>query len=267
MKGDRQCTYPEARLDRTSTDHQQRNDAEILQQSGTVPTSVSESGESQQVRTETFGASLDPSESNSSAYENSDPDLGPERFFLNNTSFASAWIDNSKWNHLAEDIRFYLLYHERKVNFHHYLFKAESDSFLHTFLLEQAALYEPLLYGVVGFAAFQFTVSQHGGEVGKFFAYYNRSITLLRESLARGDQCCDATLLTALQLATFEVCDVSFNQAWVQILRTLVGVSRRLGLSLAAPASSIPYHPGAIYSHRYGGNRLWKEDARLVLSI
>ena len=105
---------------------------------------------------------------------------------------------------LSPEISRCLQYHKTRVNSHHYLFKHDADDFLHVALVEEALSYDPLLYGVVGFAAFQQTVLEGHGQIHNFFGYYNRSVTLLRQSLARGEVKRDATLLTALVLATFE---------------------------------------------------------------
>ena len=63
-----------------------------------------------------------------------------------------------------------------------------------------------LLYAVVGFAAFQLTVTRSDGKIQDFLGYYNTSVSLLRKSLVENQKHTDATMLTILQLATFEVC-------------------------------------------------------------
>ena len=109
------------------------------------------------------------------------------------------------WSHLSPDLRFYLEYHTTHLNYHHYFFKHDANHFLHNILVEHALLYEPLLYAVVGFAAFQLTVTRPGGKIQDFLGYYNRSVSLLRKSLVGNQKHTDATMLTILQLATFEV--------------------------------------------------------------
>ena len=106
---------------------------------------------------------------------------------------------------MSSDLEYYLKYHRTSVNYHHYLFKHDGDHFLHTSLIEQAMQYQPLLFAVAGFAAFQHTVQCGHGDISKFFGYYDRSVSLLRQSLASGVTNTEATLLTILQLATFEV--------------------------------------------------------------
>ncbi|CAF9932952.1 hypothetical protein IMSHALPRED_009020 [Imshaugia aleurites] len=108
------------------------------------------------------------------------------------------------WSHLSPDLRFYLEYHTTHLNYHHYFFKHDANHFLHNILVEHALLYEPLLYAVVGFAAFQLTVTRPGGKIQDFLGYYNRAVSLLRKSLVGNQKHTDATMLTILQLATFE---------------------------------------------------------------
>lgn len=108
-----------------------------------------------------------------------------------------------KFSHLPSDLKHYLRYHLTRVNFHHYFFKHDADLFLHTSLIDKALSFEPLMYALVGFAAFQKAVAD--GHISDFLEYYNKSISLLRHSLASDRQHSDATLLTVLQLATFEV--------------------------------------------------------------
>lgn len=62
------------------------------------------------------------------------------------------------------------------------------------------------------------TVKRHKGRMQDFLGYYDKSVSLLRKSLAGGQIYTDGTFLTTLQLATFEVsanksrCDVDGSQ-------------------------------------------------------
>lgn len=107
------------------------------------------------------------------------------------------------WSHLSLNLRYHLEYH-RRLTYHHYFFKHDSSNFIHNILIEHAIAFEPLLYAVVGFAAFQRTLQNRNGKIQDFLGYYNESVTLLRKSLSGGDEHTHATLLTILQLATFE---------------------------------------------------------------
>ena len=109
------------------------------------------------------------------------------------------------WAHLPADLRFYLDYHRNHLDHHVYFFRHRCDYFLHTILPALALTYEPLLFSVVGFAAFQMALKEAGGKIENFLDYYNRSVTGLRKSLADGQAHSETMVLTILQLATFEV--------------------------------------------------------------
>ena len=113
--------------------------------------------------------------------------------------------EDRAWSHLSQDLQFYLEYHTTHLSYHHYFFKHDANHFLHNILVEHALQYDPLLYAVVGFAAFQLTVSRADGKIEDFLGYYNNSVSLLRKSLVKNQKHTDATMLTILQLATFEV--------------------------------------------------------------
>lgn len=108
------------------------------------------------------------------------------------------------WSHLASNLQYHLEYHQQ-LSYHHYFFRHDSGNFIHNVLIEHAISYEPLLYAIVGFAAFQETLQNRKGKIQDFLGYYNSSVTLLRKSLSDGHEHTHATLLTILQLATFEV--------------------------------------------------------------
>lgn len=65
--------------------------------------------------------------------------------------------------------------------------------------------FEPLMYAVVAFAAYHNALSREDGKVKDFLDAYNKSVSLLRQSLAKTDRHSLSTLLTILQLATIEV--------------------------------------------------------------
>lgn len=78
------------------------------------------------------------------------------------------------------------------------------EDFIHTELIDLALTYEPLLYAVVAFAAYHHTLKQPDGQITDFLSYYSKSLNLLMKSLAKGVKPTEATLLTVLQLTTFE---------------------------------------------------------------
>ena len=127
----------------------------------------------------------------------------PEKSSSVSTTDASQ--EDRAWSHLSQDLQFYLDYHTTRLNYLHYFFKHDANYFLHNILIEHALQYDPLLYAVVGFAAFQLTVTRPDGKIQDFLGYYNKSVSLLRKSLVENQKHTDATMLTILQLATFEV--------------------------------------------------------------
>ena len=113
--------------------------------------------------------------------------------------------ESASWSYLPSDLQQHLNYHQQ-LTYHYWFFKHDANRFIHTILIEHALGYDPLLYAIVGFAAFQRALKDQDGRIQDFLGYYNTSVTLLRKSLANGQKHTDATLLTILQLATFEVC-------------------------------------------------------------
>lgn len=118
---------------------------------------------------------------------------------------ANTSLDVTRWSHLPGDLQYYLDFHQNRLNYHHYLFKHDAAEFIHGILLDAALKYEPLLYAVVGFAAFHSTLQKHNGKIQDFLGYYNKSVSLLLKSLQSGQKHTDATMMTILQLAAFEV--------------------------------------------------------------
>ena len=106
---------------------------------------------------------------------------------------------------LSEDMRFYLIFHQEVLTFRHYSLRQPNDRFVHQTITEFALQYEPLLYAVVGFAAYHHCVQSGSGELYSFLKYYNKALSLLRESLGSGEKHSEATLVTVLVLTTFEV--------------------------------------------------------------
>ncbi|KAL1992181.1 hypothetical protein VTN49DRAFT_4213 [Thermomyces lanuginosus] len=106
--------------------------------------------------------------------------------------------------HLPDDVRYFLSYHQENLSHHHYLMPFEGDEFFRGALVDLAMQYEPLLYAIVGFAAYNHTIQQPNGKLSHFLKFYNRSLSLLRKSLANRDSHTEAMLATILQLSTFE---------------------------------------------------------------
>ena len=106
---------------------------------------------------------------------------------------------------LEDDLRFFLAYHQENMNYHHYFLRPDAEEFVHKSIVEYALQYKPLLYVLVGFSAYHYTLHQPQGKLCDFLKYYNRSLILLRESLASGERHDEAMLITVLQLTIFEV--------------------------------------------------------------
>ncbi|KAL8833000.1 MAG: hypothetical protein Q9170_004579 [Blastenia crenularia] len=146
-----------------------------------------------------------------------DPDIGgsPETDRSNTlTSESSMSPEKISLSHLPQKQSHYLDYLRNNLTHHHYFFRSNANYFLHNILIEHALSYEPLLHAVVGFAAFHETLRKSDGKIQDFLGYYNRSVSLLRKSLASGQTHTDATLLTILQLASFE----EYLGDWVNLL-------------------------------------------------
>ncbi|THY68064.1 hypothetical protein D6C77_00829 [Aureobasidium pullulans] len=129
-------------------------------------------------------------------------------------SLKSKQPPNSKWAHLPKDVKFYITYHREKLTHQHYAMKYDSGDFLKTTFLEIALGYEPLLYAITAFSAYHHTLMKPDGKLQSFLGYYNKSVSLLRQSLERSPRHTVATLLTILQLATFE----EFLGDWVNLM-------------------------------------------------
>lgn len=114
--------------------------------------------------------------------------------------------DSSRWTDLPKDVRGYLRYHMEHLSYHHYGFRYDSGDFLKSTFLD-IALHDDsqaLLYGIVAFASYHFSIAHNGSHALGFLKYYNQSILMLGQSLSRKRPSV-ATLLTILQLATIEV--------------------------------------------------------------
>ena len=244
-KGSRECTYPEPRStprpftgskrnqapaaasnSRSSSDENDSSEEFPLIDRGRAKSEVQEIGASspklfqskdislesefpslaeqpqQSVEQIQSDISLSPSTEVSSAPPSAEWSEKPEKSSSVSTDVSQ---DDTRWSHLSQDLQFYLEYHTTQLNYHHYFFKHDANHFLHKILIEHALKYDPLLYAVVGFAAFQLTVTRADGTIQDFLGYYNTAVSLLRKSLVENQTHTDATMLTILQLATFEV--------------------------------------------------------------
>lgn len=135
----------------------------------------------------------------------------PIETYLGSASFPQAIADIPGTAALSEDVRFFLAYHHDHITYNHYFLKPFSERFVQKSIIEYAMKYEPLLYAMVGFSAYHYTIRQPSGKLHTFLRYYNKSVSLLRKSLQAGDQHSRGMLMTILQLATFEVYSRSYR--------------------------------------------------------
>ncbi|KAK4548240.1 hypothetical protein LTR36_010110 [Oleoguttula mirabilis] len=122
---------------------------------------------------------------------------------------------SSRWATLPKDVQAYLKYHRDSLSHHHYAFKYDAGDFLKTTFLEIAMNddSQALLYAVVAFSAYHYAVARGDDRISAFLSYYNKSITMLQQSLTKKRHSV-TTLLTILQLATIE----EFLGDWVNLL-------------------------------------------------
>jgi hypothetical protein len=109
------------------------------------------------------------------------------------------------WSHLPQDLQFYLSYFSENLTVNHFAIKHDSEDFLRTDFLDAALRNDALLHAVVGFSAFQHTLTNPQGRIQDFLQYYNKAVSLLLKTLTRGGRHNIGILLTMLQLATIEV--------------------------------------------------------------
>ncbi|KAF2235613.1 hypothetical protein EV356DRAFT_444829 [Viridothelium virens] len=104
----------------------------------------------------------------------------------------------------VKELDFFLEFYRKNITCHHYGWRLDGTEFLHTEFLQVASNYDPLLYAIAGFAAYHYTLSNPHGKLADFLQLYHISVSLLRISLRENEKHTEATLLTILQLATFE---------------------------------------------------------------
>ncbi|KAH8680892.1 hypothetical protein BX600DRAFT_6270 [Xylariales sp. PMI_506] len=121
------------------------------------------------------------------------------------------------WSHLAGDLRFYLDYYFEHLTYYNYCMVVDHDDFFRRFLPSIATRSgnEALLYALVGFSAYHYTIQQKpDGQIQDFLQYYNASVRSLLSSFRKKEKQNTATLLTILQLATIE----EYLGDWVNLM-------------------------------------------------
>ena len=120
------------------------------------------------------------------------------------TNSAEMQARQAKIKSLKPDLQKYLQFQQEYMTYYHYFFKLDPTDFVHSEFIDVALTYEPLLYAVVGFAAYHYELQQPDPKLSHFLGYHSRSMSMLRKSLEKNAKITEATLLTVLQLATFE---------------------------------------------------------------
>ncbi|EXJ90518.1 hypothetical protein A1O1_03621 [Capronia coronata CBS 617.96] len=111
---------------------------------------------------------------------------------------------HAKIRTLRPDLQKYLQFQQEYMTYYHYFFKLDPTDFVHSEFIDLALTYEPLLYAAVGFAAYHYELQQPDPKLAHFLGYHSKSLSMLRKALERNVKITEATLLTVLQLATFE---------------------------------------------------------------
>ncbi|KAJ5485220.1 hypothetical protein N7539_005208 [Penicillium diatomitis] len=114
-----------------------------------------------------------------------------ESMSVRSGSFSHSILDLINNSRLAEDVRFYLDFHQQHLSYDHFFLRSSSAHFIHHSILELALGYDPLLYAL-------------WGKLYTFLKYYNKALVLLRKSLEAGEEHTEATLCTVLVLTVFE---------------------------------------------------------------
>lgn len=116
--------------------------------------------------------------------------------------------ETTAWAELPSDVEELLKYHQENLGAYHYGFRYDERGFFSDKLIEYAMQDESasLLYAIVSHAAYvkAFETDPKNDDMSSFLIYYNKSINLLQQSLAKNHQTI-ATLLTMLQLTSLEV--------------------------------------------------------------
>ncbi|KAK3933635.1 hypothetical protein QBC46DRAFT_432342 [Diplogelasinospora grovesii] len=126
------------------------------------------------------------------------PVLNPNRFLPSPSCEALLPFD---WSFLSHELQFYLNYFYENITHYHYCMINDSHDFFRSILTSLATRDDALLYAVVGFAAYHYTLTTPNGKIKEFLQYYNQSHSV-------------TTLLTILQLATIE----EYLGDWVNLM-------------------------------------------------
>ena len=172
-----------------------RSDSGHSVSQSTKPKNISET--SSTVKDQTSPQSSEASDSRSR-------DDTPASSLRTHANSAEMQARQAKIKSLKPDIQKYLQFQQEYMTYYHYFYKLDPTDFVHGEFIDVALTYEPLLYAAVGFAAYHYELQQPDPRLSHFLGYHSRSLSMLRKSLEKNAKVTEATLLTVLQLATFE---------------------------------------------------------------
>ncbi|KAK3339284.1 hypothetical protein B0H65DRAFT_295929 [Neurospora tetraspora] len=204
-KGNRECVYPEPTPPKGSV---KDSSGQSQQESPTSSRGDDDDDETGQDGSLTPIMDEDEEEAESATMQSSTPTIPPPR--------SSASVASLSFSHGPLDAGqgLYLNYYRDNITHYHYSVVNDCDNFFQEILTGLAIQDEGLLYAVVGFAAYHYTLQNPIGEIKDFLQFYNRSVTLLLGFLKRKERHTDMTLLTILQLATIE----EYLGDWVNLM-------------------------------------------------
>lgn len=131
-------------------------------------------------------------------------DETPASSVLTMTRSVDMQARQAKIRTLKPDLQKYLQFQQEYMTYYHYFYKLDPTDFVHSEMIDLALTYEPLLYAVVGFAAYHYELQQPYPKLSHVLNYHSKSLSMLRKSLEKNAKVSAATLLTVLQLATFD---------------------------------------------------------------
>lgn len=229
-KGNRECEFPQPSSKRSkhgekdqSTKHDQRDEgvlgletikdeSEDEDEPIASPTEDSSLG---RLRTDSVQSGIQgikskmASETHQASPQSTDPsersrEETPASSLRTVTNSAEMQARQAKIRSLKPDLQKYLQFQQDYMTHYHYFYKLDPTDFVHGEFIDLALSYEPLLYAVVGFAGYHYELQQPDPKLSHFLGYHSKSMSMLRKSLEKNTKATEATLLTVLQLATFE---------------------------------------------------------------
>lgn len=226
-KGNRECVYPEPTPPKGS---QKDSSGQSRHESPTSSRDDDDDDENGQDGSLTPIMDEDEEEAESATNQSSTPNIPPSQSSASAASLTfnhgalharQASEGDMRDGHphpdgtsLPHELQFYLNYYRENITHYHYSVVNDCDNFFQEILTGLAVQDEALLYAVVGFAAYHYTLQNPVGEIKDFLRFYNRSVTLLLGFLKRKERHTDLTLLTILQLATIE----EYLGDWVNLM-------------------------------------------------